>query len=98
MKNLIKISLLVFVCFSLFQKTNAQVISGKIMSLDKQGKMDNLIGASVYMPTLKKGVLTNADGVFQLDLQGNQGYLRISYAGFETDSILYRVKALSWFI
>lgn len=92
MKNLIKISLLVFVCFSLFQKTNAQVISGKIMSLDKQGKMDNLIGASVYMPALKKGVLTNADGVFQLDLQGNQGYLRISYAGFEPDSIFVPSK------
>ena len=87
MKNLLKIVSLAFVFFAINQNAPAQVISGRVMSLDKQGKMEDLVGASVYFPALKKGILTNKDGGFTLDLQGNQGFLKFSYAGYETDSI-----------
>ncbi len=92
MKNYLKILLLVFASLWSTNDATAQVISGRVMSLDKDDNMEDLIGASVYMPALKKGVLTNANGIFTIDLEGNQGYLIFSYAGFKKDSLFVPSK------
>jgi outer membrane receptor for ferrienterochelin and colicins len=64
-----------------------QTISGRVMSLDEAGGMEDLIGASVYFRPLKIGVLTQAKGSFLLDTQGKTGWLIISNQGFKTDSV-----------
>jgi len=92
MKSIVKVVVLTVVSFIHIYAAEAQVISGRVMSLDKDDNMEDLVGASVYMPALKKGVLTNAKGIFTIDLEGVQGYLRFSYAGFTTDSLFVPSK------
>ncbi|MEY4383656.1 MAG: hypothetical protein RI995_1198 [Bacteroidota bacterium] len=92
MKHFAYMLAVVFAYFFPIQKIDAQVISGRVMSLDKDDNMEDLIGASVYMPALKKGVLTNSKGMFTIDLEGAQGYLIFSYAGFTKDSLFVPSK------
>ncbi len=92
MKKYVLILVMVFAYFYHPNKIEAQVISGRVMSLDKDDNMEDLSGVTVYMPALKKGVFTNNKGIFSLDLEGVQGYLRFSYAGFTSDSLFVPSK------
>jgi len=77
----------IFLYLAINLDSKAQIISGRVMSLDAQGNMADLVGAVVNHPQLKKGTVTNKEGRFTLDLQGFQGFLRFSYTGFQTDSL-----------
>lgn len=85
MKSFVKYSFLVGLLLSF--GASGQTISGRVMSLDDAGKMEDLIGSSVYFRPLKKGVLTDAKGAFQLDIQNKKGWLIVSNQGFKTDSV-----------
>ena len=64
-----------------------QVVQGRVMSLDAQGNMEDLVGASVYFKPIKKGTLTDVKGAFSLDVQGKTGWMIFSSTGFINDSI-----------
>ncbi|MHA8088465.1 TonB-dependent receptor [Aquirufa sp. Wall-65K1] len=64
-----------------------QIVQGRVMSLDAQGTMEDLLGASVYFRPTKKGTLTDAKGAFSLDVQGKTGWMLFSSSGFISDSI-----------
>ncbi|MFM6948246.1 MAG: TonB-dependent receptor domain-containing protein [Aquirufa sp.] len=85
MKSIIHYTL--FACMFLVFGASGQTISGRVMSLDDTGNMEDLIGASVYFRPLKLGVLTDAKGAFQLNTQGKIGWLLFSNQGFQTDSV-----------
>ncbi|MHA8067017.1 TonB-dependent receptor [Aquirufa sp. ROCK2-A2] len=73
--------------FFLVFESLGQTISGRVMSLDDAGNMEDLVGSSVFFKPLKIGVLTDAKGAFQLDTQGKTGWLLISYQGYNSDSV-----------
>ncbi|MSP08666.1 MAG: TonB-dependent receptor, partial [Chitinophagaceae bacterium] len=84
MKKYIHILLFMSVCIAFASTTNAQqyTLIGKV--LDKAtGKA--LPGASVYLPEIKKGTITDVDGKFKLQLQVGSHVVEISYVGYATD-------------
>ena len=85
------------ICFLFFLKafilfTSAAIaqqftLTGKVF--DKAtGK--TLAGASVYLPEIKKGTLTNKEGVYTMNLEQGSHVLEISYVGYATD--VYNIK------
>ena len=70
-----------------FGFTNALIaqqftLTGKVF--DKAtGK--TLAGASVYLPEIKKGTITNKEGVFTINIEQGSHVLEISYMGYATD-------------
>ncbi len=44
-----------------------------------------LAGASVYLPEIKKGTLTNKEGIFTINIEQGSHVLEISYMGYATD-------------
>ena len=70
-----------------FGFTNALIaqqftLTGKVF--DKAtGK--TLTGASVYLPEIKKGTITNKEGVFTINIEQGSHVLEISYMGYATD-------------
>ena len=57
-------------------------LTGKVF--DKEtGKI--LPGASVYLPEIKKGTITNKEGVFTINIEQGSHVLEISYMGYATD-------------
>lgn len=64
-----------------------QVVQGRVMSLDAQGNMEDILGASVYFKPIKKGTLTDTKGAFSLDVQGKTGWMIFSATGFKNDSV-----------
>jgi iron complex outermembrane receptor protein len=57
-------------------------LTGKVF--DKAtGKI--LPGASVYLPEIKKGTLTNKEGIFTINIEQGSHVLEISYVGYATD-------------
>ena len=70
-----------------FGFTNALIaqqftLTGKVY--DKAtGKI--LPGASVYLPEIKKGTITNKEGVFTINIEQGSHVLEISYMGYATD-------------
>ena len=65
----------------------AQEITGRVMSLDDSGKMEDLPGASVYYQPDKKGGIVGANGLFSLKVQTFPGWLLIRSVGFAPDSV-----------
>ena len=64
-----------------------QEITGRVMSLDSAGNMEDLIGASVVYKPTRAAVLTTAGGMFKLSAGKFPGWLVTSYVGFQTDSV-----------
>jgi iron complex outermembrane recepter protein len=70
-----------------FGLTNALIaqqftLTGKVF--DKAtGKI--LAGASVYLPEIKKGTISNKEGVFTINIEQGAHLLEISYVGYATD-------------
>lgn len=65
----------------------AQELNGRVMSLDAQGKMDDILGATVFYRADKLGTTTGVDGVFKLRVRTFPGWVIIRAIGFATDSI-----------
>ena len=59
-------------------------IKGKV--LDKQTK-EPLIGASVVIPNMNKGTITDIDGNFELDVPDGVKKIRVSYIGYKNKNI-----------
>lgn len=61
-----------------------RVITGRIR---EKGSGEVLIGAAVFVPALRTGVLTNDYGLYQLALpEGTAARVSVSYIGFEADT------------
>jgi outer membrane receptor protein involved in Fe transport len=65
----------------------AQELNGRVMSLDAQGNMEDIPGASVMYQANKIGTTTGVDGVFKLRVRSFPGWLLIRAIGFKPDSI-----------
>ena len=64
-----------------------QEITGRVMSLDSAGNMEDLIGASVVYKPTRAAALTTTGGMFKLSAGKFPGWLVTSYVGFQTDSV-----------
>jgi outer membrane cobalamin receptor len=73
--------------------TTAQEITGRVMSLDAEGNMEDLIGASVVYSPSRAATLTTANGYFKLAVNRFPGWLVVSYVGFPTDSVFVEKPA-----
>ena len=78
-QNWIGCWLLLFICF----QVEAQRVSGKIEDIHHQA----LIGATVQELGTQNGVITDANGHFQLKLSSREAFLIISYTGYATDTV-----------
>ena len=65
----------------------AQEITGRVMSLDEAGNMEDLPGATVYYQPDKKGGIGGSNGMFSIKVQQFPGWLVIRSIGFKTDSV-----------
>jgi outer membrane receptor for ferrienterochelin and colicin len=65
----------------------SQEITGRVMSLDSQGKMEDLPGATVYYQPEKKGTVVGTNGLFSLKVQQFPGWLSVRSVGFDSDSV-----------
>ena len=84
MKKYLYAALLMSVGFGFTKALIAQqfTLTGKVF--DKAtGK--TLAGASVYLPEIKKGTITNKEGVFIINIEQGSHVLEISYMGYATD-------------
>lgn len=59
-------------------------VEGKVV--DKQG--EPIIGATVFVPTRKTGVVTNGEGVFVIEMVEGEKILQVSFVGMKTSSVL----------
>jgi len=64
-------------------------LSGKI-SDESTGQV--LQGASVYFPELKKGVVTNDKGVYQINIKPGNYIVEVSYIGFSLQTITLSIQ------
>jgi outer membrane receptor for ferrienterochelin and colicins len=65
----------------------AQEITGRVMSLDAAGNMEDLPGATVYYQPDKKGGIVGSNGMFSIKVQQFPGWLVIRSVGFKADSV-----------
>jgi outer membrane receptor for ferrienterochelin and colicin len=65
----------------------AQEITGRVMSLDDAGNMEDLPGATVYYQPDKKGGIVGSNGMFSIKVQQFPGWLVIRSVGFKADSV-----------
>lgn len=65
----------------------AQEITGRVMSLDDAGHMEDLPGATVYYQPDKKGGIVGSNGMFSIKIQQFPGWLFIRSVGFKPDSV-----------
>lgn len=65
----------------------AQEITGRVMSLDVKGQMEDLPGATVYYQPDKKGGLVGANGLFSISVTQFPGWLTVRSVGFTPDSV-----------
>src|SRR5688572_21559605 len=68
--------------------SNAQkfTISG---SIKDQNSGENLIGASIYNTATAQGTTANTYGFYSLTLPADSVHLRISYVGYETQTLRF---------
>ena len=77
MKNIFLLTILIMVSSVL----NAQSINGKV--LDAQTK-ESIPGVNIYLPEIKKGVVSNKDGEYNLKLPRKGVYkLQVSFVGYD---------------
>ncbi len=65
------------------KQTNERTVSGKV--LDQQGAP--LIGATVKVDGTDKGVATDVDGNFKIELPANKDLLAVNYIGYNTQQV-----------
>lgn len=74
-----------FICLIIFisigvLKLQAQTITGTVTGEDNEP----LIGATIKVKNSARGVITNENGVYKIDLNGSETTLIYSYVGYET--------------
>lgn len=88
MKRKIVSILFVFILILAGHGLVAQTVHGYIMGTDEKGGMYGLPGANVVWLNETTGVVTNADGYFEISKdRDDQRYLVASYVGFVSDTI-----------
>ncbi|MBS1744014.1 MAG: TonB-dependent receptor [Bacteroidetes bacterium] len=68
-------------------KSASHFIKGVVLENDKKGSFVPLPGATVVWSISKKGVSTDNTGIFQINYDGTESRLIISYAGYRADTI-----------
>jgi hypothetical protein len=63
------------------------VIKGVVLETGKKGVFTPLSGASVVWLLSKNGAATDSNGIFQVQLSGQESKLVISYAGYQSDTV-----------
>jgi len=71
------------------QASKTVQVSGKI-SDETTGQI--LQGASVYFPELKKGVVSNDKGVYQINIKPGNYIVEVSYIGFSLQTITLSIQ------
>src|SRR5262249_45312494 len=62
-------------------------IAGVIMEVDDKGNFKPLKGATILLNGTGKGIATNDNGYFKMDLDETESSITVSYVGFQTESI-----------
>ncbi len=70
------------VCFSSAASAQQYTLTGKVFD---KATNKALVGASVYLPEIKKGFITNKEGVFSVTIEAGSHVLEISYVGYATN-------------
>ncbi len=70
------------VCFSSAASAQQYTLTGKVFD---KATNKALVGASVYLPEIKKGFITNKEGEFSVTIEGGSHVLEISYVGYATN-------------
>ena len=79
---------LIFIFFSFLAfPLWSQELNGRVMSLDAQGNMADIPGATVYYQADRLGTTTGVDGLFKLRIRSLPGWLVIRAIGFNSDSL-----------
>jgi iron complex outermembrane receptor protein len=78
-----KFLLTLFLSFLFFITQAQQIISGIVMDTETNQLLPH---CSVYIPSSKKGVLTDDNGKFKIEIQKND-QLIFSYVGYQTDTL-----------
>jgi hypothetical protein len=65
----------------------AQEITGRVMSLDAAGNMEDLQGSTVFYVPDSQGGIVGTNGMFSLKVRQFPGWLRIRSVGFAPDSV-----------
>ena len=68
-------------------KMNNHIVKGVVLESSKKGAFTPLTGASVIWLNSKQGVATDSNGVFQIQHDGIDSRLIISYTGYQPDTI-----------
>ncbi len=80
-----KLLFIISIFFLSLSFTYAQrTVKGQV--IDKDTK-EPLIGASVVIPNLNKGAITDLDGKFSIELPANTERIRVSYIGYQTKTV-----------
>jgi outer membrane receptor for ferrienterochelin and colicins len=63
-------------------------LHGVIVEQNRRGKQLPIIGATVYWLGTEDGVVTDNDGIFEIDRPANSNQLVVSYVGYQSDTLL----------
>jgi iron complex outermembrane recepter protein len=80
--NKMKTILIILLTIFIYQSTNAQIsLSGKVTD---KGKGDAIPGATIYIPELKTGALTDISGNYKIDnLPKTKVIIQVSFLGYK---------------
>ena len=81
MKKLLLANLLLF--FTMYATAQDRNIRGRIMEENGQA----LTGATVYAKGTQNGTISNSEGYYQLNIQGNETVIVFSFIGFATQEL-----------
>lgn len=90
MKNSLKfiVVLLIFLSANSIHAQENTRVEGLVYELDENGKELSIPGVNVYWAETQKGISTNNDGEFTLELPESRPYkLVVSYIGFKRDTL-----------
>lgn len=68
-------------------KITGQQINGEVMSMEKNGDMASLVGASVVLQGTAKATVTDENGKFQLSVESFPATITVSYIGYKSDTL-----------
>lgn len=89
---------MIVLCLVLSGKVHCQTTETIVTGIVKEaGNNEAIVGAVVYVPVIKKGVTTDADGKFRLNisLPTDTFTIRVSYPGYEQTSVKLNKRQLN---
>lgn len=72
-----------FITISLVKENTERIINGYVKDITGEP----LAGASVIMPEINKGVVTDINGMFQLTVTNNITFLKVTYVGMKPQTV-----------